>query len=112
MAEVFEGWAILELMGHRRLAGYVQEQELAGAAFLRIDVPASVTGDPLQDESEATQFYAPGAVYCLTPCSEELARELARSQRPRPVNEWDLPRRPALVPAPGDGDDDEERDLF
>jgi hypothetical protein len=93
MAEQFEGWAILELMGHRRLAGYVQEIELAGAAFLRLDVPG---GD---EEPDATQFYSPGAVYCLTPCAEELARELARNARPRPVNEWDLPRRPELVPA-------------
>jgi hypothetical protein len=33
------GWAIIELMGHRRLAGWLSEEEVAGAAFLRIDVP-------------------------------------------------------------------------
>lgn len=37
----FEGWAILELMGHRRLAGYVSECEVAGTKLLRIDVPDS-----------------------------------------------------------------------
>ena len=31
---------VLDLMGHRRLAGYVSEQEIAGAGMLRIDVPA------------------------------------------------------------------------
>ena len=36
-AAPFEGWAILELMGHRRLAGYVREVELAGAGVLRLD---------------------------------------------------------------------------
>ena len=40
--KAFEGWAILELMGHRRLGGLVTEQEIAGAAFLRIDVPGEV----------------------------------------------------------------------
>jgi hypothetical protein len=35
----FREWAVLELMGHRRLGGKVSEQEIAGAAFLRIDVP-------------------------------------------------------------------------
>ena len=37
--EAFEGWAILELMGHRRLAGYLREQTVSGASFLRLDVP-------------------------------------------------------------------------
>jgi hypothetical protein len=110
MADIFEGWAILELMGHRRLAGYVQQVELAGASFLRLDVPGTLIGDALREEPEATQFYAPGAVYCLTPCVESLAREFAASQRPRPVNEWDLPRRPQLTPAAHDDDDELERE--
>ena len=40
----FKQWAILELMGHRRLAGLVSETTLAGGAFLRIDVPSPCTG--------------------------------------------------------------------
>lgn len=39
----FEGWAILELMGHRRLGGHVSEATVAGAGFLRIDVPDAST---------------------------------------------------------------------
>jgi hypothetical protein len=35
----FEGWAILELMGHRKLAGFVREQQFAGAGMIRVDVP-------------------------------------------------------------------------
>lgn len=31
-------WAILELMGHRRLAGFITEQEIGGSAMLRLDV--------------------------------------------------------------------------
>ena len=34
----FDEWAILELMGHRRLAGKVTEQEIGGANMIRIDV--------------------------------------------------------------------------
>lgn len=50
----FEGWAILELMGHRRLGGYVSEATVAGAGFLRIDVPGDERpcicfGDPDDD---------------------------------------------------------------
>ncbi len=83
-----------ELMGHRRLAGYVKAQEIAGAGMLRIDVP----GD---DGPIATQFYSPAAVYCLTPTTETIARGVAKQSQPAPVQRWELP------PAPAGG-----RDLF
>lgn len=67
----FEGWAVLELMGHRRLVGYVRETTLAGAGVLRIDVLNTVGGGSAEP---ATQFYPPSALYCLTPCTEEAAR--------------------------------------
>lgn len=82
----FEGWAILELMGHRRLGGYVQEQELAGHGFLRIDVPGDDNG-----HSPSSQFYSPGSVYCLTPTTEDVARRVADVSRPAPVHVWELP---------------------
>lgn len=82
----FEGWAILELMGHRRLAGYITTQEVAGHAFLRIDVPT----DP-----PATQLYSGGAVYCITPATEETARKAANLGRVAPVSRWELPPPPA-----------------
>lgn len=43
-AEGWAGWAILELMGHRRLGGYVREVTLAGAGFFRIDIPDDCQG--------------------------------------------------------------------
>lgn len=51
-AEPLECWAILELMGRRKLAGYVRDVTVAGAGFLRIDVPGAAPHDPPQ----ATQF--------------------------------------------------------
>lgn len=81
----FEGWAVLELMGHRKLAGYVTEHTVAGAGFLRIDVPGR------DGEQVATQFYAPGAIYCLTPTTEEIARRFAVGCQPEPVTRWELP---------------------
>src|SRR5437660_9237278 len=82
----FEGWSILELMGHRRLAGYVTEQEIAGSNFLRIDVPGE--GDAVK----ATQFYSAAAVYCLTPTTEETARAVASAGWTAPVQRWELAR--------------------
>lgn len=86
----FEGWAVLELMGHRRLGGYVTEVELAGKGMLRIDVPSAVVNGALP-EMGATQFYSPAALYCLTPTTEALARALAARSQPEPVRRWELP---------------------
>jgi hypothetical protein len=84
-AERFADWAIVELMGHRRLAGYLSEIEIAGKGFLRLDVPGEV---------EATQLYNPAAVYAITPTSEETARQVAALSRPAPVSRWELPAAP------------------
>jgi hypothetical protein len=78
------GWVILELMGHRVLAGWLSEQTIAGVAFLRIDVPTD------GDVPEGTQIYAPSAVYCITPTTEDTARRMARGRRPAPVARWEL----------------------
>jgi hypothetical protein len=87
----FEGWAILELMGHRRLGGYVRQVDMFGASMCRVDVPA--TGD----EPAATQFYSGASIYCLTPTTEETAMRVAEGYRPAPVNHWDLPKPPSLA---------------
>lgn len=83
--EIFKDWAILELMGHRRLAGMVTEQTIGGAAFIRIDIPGA-------DGKSSTQFYSPAAVYAITPTTEELARAVAASSQPAPVQRWELPQ--------------------
>jgi hypothetical protein len=84
--ESFQGWVILELMGHRRLGGYLREQTMGGVSFLRLDTPA-VDGLPA-----ATQFYGAGSVYCITPTTEEVATLCARVNRPAPVHAWELPK--------------------
>lgn len=92
-APAFAEWAIVELMGHRRLAGYLTEQQIGGAGFLRLDIP----GEPA-----ATQFYAPGSVYCITPTDEATARKVAALGRPAPVQRWELPAAPADDVEPDD----------
>lgn len=112
--ESFEGWAVLELMGHRKLGGYLREQEIAGAGFLRIDIPGVPGEHGAPDVPGATQFYAPSAVYGITPTTEEVARGLGRRYFPEPVQRWELPppRRETIVadvsPDPYDVYDDED----
>jgi hypothetical protein len=85
----FDEWAIIELLGHRRVAGRVREVQLAGAGFLRLDIPAT------DGHAEQTQYIAPGSVYALHPVDEGTARKVAEYSRPEPVHRWELPRPPA-----------------
>ena len=80
----YEGPAVIELMGHRRLAGYVSEAQMYGTTLLRIDV---VQGEG----STATQFYGGASIYALTPTTEEMVERIAGSNRVEPVQRWELP---------------------
>lgn len=78
----FEQWAILELMGHVRLAGRVSEEELFGTKMGRIDIPSG--------DNFTTQYFGGGSVYRLTPTTEEIARGVAANNQPRPVQPWEF----------------------
>ena len=62
MSEPYKGWTVLELLGHRRLHGLVQETTLAGAGMLRIDVyegPAETPALTRLQSSPASQLQQP-----------------------------------------------------
>jgi hypothetical protein len=84
-AETLDTWAIVEMLGHRRVAGRLREVQIAGAGFLRLDIP-STDGHPDQ-----TMFIAPGSVYAIHPVTEDVAQALAAQLRPEPVRRWELP---------------------
>lgn len=83
-AAPFAEWCIVEMLGHRRLAGYLQEVQIAGQGFLRLDIPDA------DDDPGRTQFIAPGSIYALHPVSEATARSVAVQWRPEPVSRWEL----------------------
>jgi hypothetical protein len=102
--QIFSSWALLELMGHRQVAGMVEEVQIAGAKFLRVRVPSfrldlegRVIGLDLE-KLRLEQNYSPGSVYCLTPTTEQqVARLLAREAAYLPA-----------LPPPGSPPVDEE----
>lgn len=75
------GWCILEIMGHRKLAGQVQEVAIGGGVMLRVDVPS----DP-----PLTQFYGVTSIFCLTPTTEEIARAIGARYAAPPVHRYEL----------------------
>ncbi len=108
----FTGWAIVELFGHKRLAGHVSSQVVAGGSMVRIDVPETPA-----DSKPATQQYTKlvgvAAIYGITPVAEDVARRAARE-----IERWNdpLPVQLPALPAPAasnatDDLEDEEDDL-
>ncbi len=73
-------WAIVELMGHKVVAGLVSKSEMLGKPMLRVDVPAT------SDYPEFTQFYGDDAIYCVTFVSEQVARLTAEQNKINPVS--------------------------
>jgi hypothetical protein len=101
----FEGWCILELMGHRKLGGFLLEQSIGGASFLRIDV-CDTNGKPT-----ASQLYNPSAVYCITPTTQEIAISYGANNIPQPVTRWELPALKAVETRNNYDDDDEDNNV-
>jgi hypothetical protein len=105
----FENWAILELLGHVRLAGRVTEESHFGVALGRIDIPTAA-GD-----GYTTQYFGGSSIYRLTPTTEEIARSVAAHSQPRPVQSWELPVRTAITAeqaGPDEPDDDADNETW
>ena len=107
-SEKFYCWAVIEVMGHNRYAGHVTEQAIGGCAFVRVDVPA-VDGKPA-----FTKLLGQGSIFAITPCSEEVARNVAAQSYAKPIEVYSPPI-PAIAherpdDLEGDMDDDENGD--
>ncbi len=83
----FEGWAIVEIMGHQTYAGRVSEQIVGGSPFVRVDVPEI----PERKLQSFTKLFGGSSIYCITPVSEEVATLRAARLEQQPVSIYDLP---------------------
>ena len=92
----YEGWAMLEVMGHRQRVGRVQEVEMYGGKMLRIDIPL--------EGGDVTEFYSCASIYALRPLGEKVARDTAKRYR-RPVRPVDYRALPAPKSNRYDGED-------
>lgn len=107
MADKFDQWAIVEVMGHQRFAGRVTEQAVGGANFVRVDVPA------VGDVPEFTKLFGPSSIYCISVTTEEVARAAATQMRVVPVSAYDLRKQfPQLSQQSLDIDHSDDEDEF
>lgn len=112
----FEGWALVEMMGHRREIGFVTTENYGAAALFRIDTPglpereyaleqpayvegkwAPVGSIVKRPESPARSvLIGPGSVYALNPCTEDAALKAIDSMQARPLILLKLAEQPRL----------------
>lgn len=126
----FEGWAVVEIMGHQRYAGFVTTQAFGGAVLFRVDVPALPERERLTEYDDYfdgkyvpkgaavkelekpayTKLFGAASVYCITPCTEEAAMKALESMQSRALKLLALPEKPALD-APDNDDPQQDDDL-
>lgn len=83
-AEQFDTWGIVELMGRLKVAGRISEQVIAGSGMIRVDVPETSIAPAF------TRYFAPSALYGITPTTEVVARRIAATIRHAPVTPFEL----------------------
>lgn len=91
----FDGWAIVEIFGHQRYAGYVTTEAFGQAVLFRVEVPPLeerervsrhyeyVDGKSVPPGSTVkeaavqgyTKLFGTGAIYAITPCTKEAAEK-------------------------------------
>ena len=99
----FDCWAILEIMGHSKYAGRVSEQAIGGCSFVRVDVPA------VDGRLAFTKLFSQGSIFCITFCSEALAKTVASQTYAKPVEVYSPSIQPQLSFSGTGRDDDDEQ---
>lgn len=83
--EKLDCWAVVELMGHQRIAGKISERTVAGTPMLQVDVPA------VGEVPAYSRLLGGTAIYAINPCDEEVATQWCKSigGGSSPLVSWD-----------------------
>lgn len=124
----FEGWAVVELFGHSREAGFVTTEYFGSGALFRVEVPALperevtlkrpewVDGKLAYEGSKIlrgavlgrTRFIGPSAIYAMNPCSKDACIKAIEAMSTRDVKIIELVEHKQLVTTlPGEDYDEE-----
>ncbi len=105
----FEQWCVVEIMGHKRFAGFVSEETIGGSSFVRIDVP-EIEIDNERKLPAFTKLFGSGSIYCLSPCTKETAIAFAKQMRTEAFALYEAPRLTSVSSDDDDDDDDYDDD--
>ena len=121
----FEGWAVVEMMGHRKEVGYVTTEHFGAASLFRVDSPELSERDHvlsapewiLDEKGEHKKCPAgtkvrraavpaksclvgPGSIYAITPCTEASALRIIEQMIRRPLIILEVPGEKQLLQIP------------
>jgi hypothetical protein len=85
-------FAIVELFGHTKIAGYVSEEMVVGVPMLQVAVPGS------GDRSPFLRYYGAKTIFSITPVSEETVNRFLDCYRPDQSPVY-VPAEPILIRA-------------
>jgi hypothetical protein len=123
----FDGWAIVEVFGHQRYAGYVTTEAYGQAVLFRVEVPPLDERERVTKHHEYldghgvppgsivkevavqgyTKLFGTGAIYGITPCTREAAEKAVAAMQTRTLTLVALaPERALSAP------DDDDREDF
>lgn len=123
----FNGWAIVEIMGHQRYAGKVSTETFGGTVLFRVDVPplpereatlgySRQVNDVYMPQGSKVMFsevqgysklFGAASIYCITPCSEEAAVAAVEQMSMRePLRILEIPSRASAALSDAYADDD------
>jgi len=101
-------WAIVEVMGHGRVAGAISQQVFGGANLVRVDVPAvTIDETTWRNGGDATtsrvipahsRSLGAAAIYSINWCDELAATVAAQSIKHEPISPYSLQRALAAMP--------------
>jgi hypothetical protein len=126
----FEGWAIVDVLGHQRYVGYVTTEAYGAAVLFRVDVPAleereRVTkrpgyagdrycpaGTTVKEGAVAgySKLIGSGSIYSISPCTKDAALAAVEELQARPLMSLSMPPESALPAADAHLADEEEDD--
>lgn len=116
----FEGWCVIEMLGHRKEIGFVTTQAFGPAVLFRCDSPElpereytlespeyaggryCPTGTKVRRPSSPARscLIAPGSLYAMNPCSEQAAMLAIERSIERPLIILELPEQVLLTEGP------------
>lgn len=128
----FEGWAVVEIFGHQRYAGFVTTQAFGQAVMFRVDVPPLderervtksyeyIDGQSVPPGSTVkeaavqgyTKLFGVGAIYGMTPCTQEAAVKAVAAMQARQMQLVALAPERALSAGYVSDEGDETEDDF
>lgn len=82
--EQFDAWALLEIMGHTKVAGKARTVPFGSTVMVHVDIPETTT------QPTFTKWYSMSSIFSITFVTQELAQMHAEAYKIHPITEYSV----------------------